>query len=101
MEPLKKIKVLHNPELDRFFPESFPTRVTIGTDDGKSYSKEVRYPKGDPENPLSEAEVVEKFERAVAASGLSDTRRKQILESILGLDGTDDVKSFTALLSGL
>jgi 2-methylcitrate dehydratase PrpD len=99
-ELLKKIKVLHNHELDRFFPESVPTRVTIGTNDGKIYSKEVRYPKGDPENPLSEAEV-EKFERAVAASGLSETRRKQILESILGLEGTEDVKGFTALLSGL
>jgi 2-methylcitrate dehydratase PrpD len=100
-ELLKKITVLHNPELDRFFPESFPTRITIGTKSGKSYSKEVRYPKGDPENPLIETEVVEKFGRAVAKSGLSNARQKEILEAILGLEEAGDVKRFSGLLSGL
>jgi 2-methylcitrate dehydratase len=91
---------MHNPELDRFFPESFPTRVTIAMEDGRSYSKEVRYPKGDPENPLREDEVVQKFGRAVAASGLSDARKKQIVESVFSLEKAANVRDVAALLSG-
>jgi 2-methylcitrate dehydratase PrpD len=97
---LKKITVRHNPELDHFFPESFPTRITIMMDDGKSYTKEVRYPKGDPQNPLSETEVIQKFGRAVAASGLSDGRSKEIVESVFTMEKAASVRDFAALLSG-
>ncbi len=99
-ELLKKITVRHNPELDRFFPESFPTRVTIAMEDGRSYSKEVRYPKGDPQNPLRKDEVVQKFSRAVAASGLSDARKKQIVETVFGLEKAANVRDIAPLLSG-
>ncbi len=99
-ELLKKITVRHNSELDRFFPESFPTRITIAMEDGRSYAKEVRHPKGDPENPLSEDEVVQKFRRAAAASGLTNARMNQIVESVFNLERVADVRGFVALLSG-
>lgn len=96
---IRKVTVRHDPELDRFFPESFPTRITIEMEDGKSYTEEVRYPKGDPENPLSRDELVQKFKRATATSGLSEKRKQEIVESIFGIEKTADVRDFTALLS--
>lgn len=96
-ELLEKITVRHDPDLDKHFPESFPTRITIAMEDGQAYAKEVRYPKGDPENPLSEGEVVQKFGRA--AFCLSDDRKKEIIGSIFRLEESASARDFTALLS--
>lgn len=98
-ELLEKITIRHNPELDKFFPESFPTRIAIAMEDGKSYTKEVHYPKGDPENPLSGDEVVQKFGRAALC--LTDAGKKQIIESIFKLEESASARDFTALLSAL
>ena len=96
---MKKIRVQHNPELDKYFPESFPTRITITMEGGNRYAKEVRYPKGDPENPLTKEEVIQKFQRAVSGSELRETNKEQIIASILDLEKVADVRDFVALLS--
>jgi 2-methylcitrate dehydratase PrpD len=96
---MKKIRVRHNPELDKYFPESFPTRIAITMEGGKRYAKEVRYPKGDPQNPLTKDEVVQKFQRAVSESDLSETAKERMIASIFDLEKTANVRDFGALLS--
>lgn len=94
---LKKISIKHTPELDRFFPESFPTRLTITMEDGREFSKEIRYPKGDLENPLSWEEMLDKFNNC-ASPFLDDGRRQQVIETVRGIEKIKDVSSFTGLL---
>jgi 2-methylcitrate dehydratase PrpD len=43
------------------YPEQWPAEVTIETDSG-TYSRRTEYAKGEPENPLSWDELVEKYE---------------------------------------
>jgi 2-methylcitrate dehydratase PrpD len=95
---LKKVRVRYTPALDEFFPESFPTRVTIGVEDGRSFTKEVRYPKGDPENPLTQDQMVQKFGRAVASVNMDSSRKEQIIETVFNLEKTENVRDFSALL---
>lgn len=50
-----------DPFIDRLYPAQWPARVTVHYADGTAVTKETFYPKGDPENPASEQELMEKF----------------------------------------
>ena len=98
LDCMKKITVKHSPELDRFFPESFPTKITITTEDEKTYAREVRYPKGDPENPLSWDEILRKFNRCMTGSRIQPEDRNRLTGHIRNLENTEDIKELTAML---
>lgn len=61
----RKIMVNSNAELSRIFPEKQSAVVTIRTTDG-SYSERVDFPKGEPENPLSDKEFRSRYEALMA-----------------------------------
>lgn len=98
LECLNKVTVKHSTELDRFFPESFPTRVTITTEEGKEYTVKVRYPKGDPENPLSWNEILQKFHRCTVNSDMQTEVNNKLIESVTHLENMEDIRDLTALL---
>jgi len=52
-----------NPELTRLYPHKWPSRVEIELANGKRYRGYCEYPKGDPENPFSEKELIDKFNK--------------------------------------
>jgi 2-methylcitrate dehydratase len=58
---MDKVKVVANDEFEALFPKFQPSRVTIMTNDGKEYSTRVDVPKGDPRDPMTEAEIAVKF----------------------------------------
>lgn len=98
-EFIKKINVKHSSDLDKFFPESFPAKVTVITNDGKNFIKEVRYPKGDPQNPLTWEEILQKFKVSIPSSILNNNKKKQLIEIIQKFEEIKDIKEFTRLLS--
>jgi 2-methylcitrate dehydratase PrpD len=51
-------------------PDAFGGGVTVRTTDGRSYTAELRYQRGGVENPMSDAEILDKF-RANAALALA------------------------------
>jgi 2-methylcitrate dehydratase PrpD len=55
--------------------------VTISLANGETHEKFIRYPKGDPENPLSWEEMAAKF-RALAGRVLPPERCERIIEAI-------------------
>ena len=73
----RKIKVNANEELSSIFPEKQSAIVTIETTDG-SYTERVDYPKGEPENPLSEEEFRSRYEALMAFGNVS----KEVYTSI-------------------
>jgi 2-methylcitrate dehydratase PrpD len=60
-ELMHKVALIKDPSIEETFPREWPARVTIELSHGPSYEKFVRYPKGDPENPLSWDELGAKF----------------------------------------
>ena len=50
--------------------------------DGRVFTHQVDYPKGEPENPLSDNEVEEKFISLAMSSGLTMERCNDILHTI-------------------
>src|SRR5581483_9831791 len=69
---LKKVEVVADPEIEKVFPALQRVIVNLMTIDGSNYSKQLDYPKGDPRNPLTDAEIEEKF--AALAEGVLSSK---------------------------
>jgi 2-methylcitrate dehydratase PrpD len=57
----KKITVIASEELNALVPEKRPAIVEINTQDNSKYTQRIELAKGEPENPLSEDELLDKF----------------------------------------
>ena len=95
---LDKVEVVADPEIEALFPELQRVIVKIVTTDGREFSKQIDYPKGDPRNPLTDQEVEEKFD-ALAEPVLSADRRNQIKETIWKLDKLSSITELMDLLN--
>ncbi len=84
-EQLRKIEIVADPEIEKVFPKLQRVIVTVKTTDGREFTKQLDYPKGDPRNPLTDREIEEKFD-ALAAPVLSDERRRRVKEAVWKLE---------------
>jgi 2-methylcitrate dehydratase len=94
---LRKVEVVAAPEIERVFPALQRVAVTITTTDGKAFSKQLDYPKGDPRNPLSDLEVEEKF-AALADGVIGRTRQQRVRDAIWNLEKSGSVAQLMELL---
>ncbi len=78
---MDKVVLTKDARLETTFPREWPAHVAIEIADGRLYEKSVRYPKGDPENPLTWDEMAAKF-RSLAGSVLAADRCDFIIEQI-------------------
>lgn len=90
---LPKIKVVAEPEFEKLFPRLKTSEVTITTTDGKSHTLRVDYPKGDYRDPMSEEELLDKFDSMVLAK-VGKERRDRMVELIMNLEKVDNMKDF-------
>ncbi|MGM9614327.1 MAG: MmgE/PrpD family protein [Oscillospiraceae bacterium] len=56
----QKVKILENSEFTKESPAKRIAKMTVFCTDGRAISHQVDYAKGDPENPMSREEIVEK-----------------------------------------
>jgi 2-methylcitrate dehydratase len=92
---LKKVKVIADPEIEAVFPALQRVRVVIRTTDGRELEKQLDYPKGDPRNPLTDAEITGKFKALAAGiAGPGDVERMQA--AINRTETYDDVRELMA-----
>lgn len=96
---LKKITIQHTPDLEKYLPNTFTARITVNMEDGKIYSKEVIYAKGDPQNPLSWEEILQKFNILVPPSIVNKAKKQKMIDTLQHLEELNDIKEFTKLLS--
>lgn len=94
---MERIEIRSDPQLSLQYPVKWPARVEIITRDRKRLKGSSDYPKGDPENPLGERDVIEKF-RDLTRGLISDSSGEAIVERVMGLEDVDDVSH---LLEGL
>ncbi len=96
-ELMKRIRCVRAPELDRYFPQKWPAAVTITLKDGRQLSTGLEHPKGDPENPLSWDELIEKF-IALASAVLPMNQCREIVTMVRGFDDENEVSNLFELL---
>jgi 2-methylcitrate dehydratase PrpD len=96
---MKLVECVVDPELDRTFPKQWCATAEILTKDGKTYSTKVEYCKGDPENPLSWEEVIEKF-HDLSHRLFTKQRRQKIVDQVRHLEKIKDLRKWSLILLG-
>ncbi len=94
---LPKIKVVAAPEIDALFPRIKRAVVTITTNAGQHFSRQEDHAKGQPERPLSDDELVDKF-RANASGVMTDAQIDRIVETTMALETLDAIEPYMNLL---
>jgi 2-methylcitrate dehydratase len=94
---LKKVEVVADPEIEKVFPALQRVIVNITTIEGRTFTKQLDYPKGDPRNPLTDQEVEEKF-AALAEGVLSNGAQQKLKAAIWNLDKIGSVSKLMALM---
>ena len=86
-----------NPEFEAVYPTNYPARVTVTMEDGSTYVGEVEYPKGDPENPATKEEVVNKFFNN-AANTIGSVKARRIVELVDRIDTLETIDELIACM---
>jgi 2-methylcitrate dehydratase PrpD len=66
---------------------------------GQTFSEDIAAPKGTVENPLTEAELLDKFRNNASFSTLSANKVEAIIERVADLEKLEDVTDLTRLLT--
>ena len=77
---------------------AFPGGARIRLKDGRTIERTLLYQRGDPENPMGTAEVVDKF-RTNASLALPQSEVERIESAVMGLEGEADL-GFLGALAG-
>jgi 2-methylcitrate dehydratase PrpD len=94
---MRQVECVVDPDLDKTFPKQWCATAEIFTKDGKRYFTKIEYPKGDPENPLSWDEVIEKF-NDLSSRSLTKERRLKIVDQVRKLEEIRDLQRWSSLL---
>ena len=85
-----KVKVSVSEEANRRVPEAMLCDLEVVTNSGDRYSSQVAYHKGHYRNPLTDAEVEDKF-RSLASEHLSPDRVDDLLQCLWRIDEAPDL----------
>jgi len=78
----RKVMVTESEELSALVPMKRASILHLTLRDGTKLSYRVDYPKGEPENPLTDEEIEEKFVSLVTASGFTKEKCLDIIHTI-------------------
>jgi 2-methylcitrate dehydratase PrpD len=95
---IPKVTVTQDLELYQRVKNSMPGRVTVRTKDGREFTDEVLYPRGNPSNPLSEAEFKHKF-MEMAERVLGGDQAEELYARAIGLTDIADVSELAPLFA--
>lgn len=94
---MKKTRVVRTPQFVDRYPETMPTTITVRTQPGRSYTKQVDIPLGHPFHAMSDREVEDKFRRLVHGR-LNRPRIARLLDTVWTFDQAKDLSRLTSLL---
>lgn len=84
----RKVCVYADDELTMLFPKITTAIVTLKTTLGECYTERVDYPKGEPENPLTEEEFNARFIELAVFGGKTKEVANAIIYSVKTMDGS-------------
>ena len=85
----KKVVVKTNSSLDKMYPQAWPSKVTITTNNGEEISEQVNYPSGDPESNVTKIQIFQKF--LSMANLLIEGNGQLIIDKIFDEELTPDI----------
>ncbi len=97
-EVIDKIKGVASVEFENMFPAKQPSKVVIKTKDGREFSEYLEYPKGDPREPMSMADLEAKF-NALSSELLNTDRQKTTQNTIFACESMSAIDFMKALIA--
>lgn len=79
----KKVIVNEDTEMSAFFPEKTIASVVITARDGRRFEGRSELPKGEPENPLTPEEIIDKFSRLAVYGGKTKLQAEEIADAVI------------------
>lgn len=92
----KKVTVVDDEELTAIFPEITTAILSLKTIDGRDFEYRVDYPKGEPENPLTDTEFYNRFCELVCYGGRTAENARNIFDFVQ--NGSSDWDALFALV---
>lgn len=86
----ERVTVEADDAMSRVFPQEWPAHVQVALRDGRSFERLVPYPKGEPEAPMTESEIREKF-HDLATVAVAEAAVKPIIQAVQDLDRSPGV----------
>jgi 2-methylcitrate dehydratase PrpD len=95
----RKVTVITDPEMDKvyFEKDEVSARVEVITQTGETYTQFVDIPKGDPRNPLTKAQVEDKF-KTQASYVLNEEDILKSIEMIYNFENLDNISELMTIL---
>jgi 2-methylcitrate dehydratase PrpD len=94
---MKRVHCVRDESIEKDFPRKWPASVAIVTKDGRTCRCRLDHPKGDPENPLTWAEIIAKF-NSLAGEVVDSQRCEAIVARVRAIEACPSVRE---LLVGL
>ena len=96
MALVQKISVTADPLFSSNFPEKQSALLELTTADGRTLTKQVDFPKGEPENPLNKEEFFERYLGLMEYAGMNDGAAEAVFH--MATEGNDSVRSMMRFL---
>lgn len=83
---MSKVTVIGDKSISEQVPQMRPAIVEIITNDGKHYSERIDHPKGEPENPLTDQDLEDKFMSLAQYAGKNESECRRISECVWDIE---------------
>ncbi|GAB3057464.1 MmgE/PrpD family protein [Salinicoccus sesuvii] len=87
---MSKVRIYVDPSKNNTYPNQWGAIAKVTLKNGKHIELDTDYPKGDPEQPVTKDELLEKFMQL--SQKLDQSERENISEKILSLEKVEDLK---------
>ena len=88
-ELMKRVELIADPEIDREYPSKWGATIEVELENGEVICKKTDFPKGDPENPVSEKELLEKFKSLSKSWSIED--REKFVKNISSIEELETI----------
>ena len=91
-----KVRVVEDDDLSAAYPNHYGARVTLIGQDGSKTSALARDAWGDPENPLSDDDLIAKAMTLMDHAGMTERPARALSEAVLGLTNAESLNNLIA-----
>ena len=94
----ERTRVVGDDEMERFYPDRYPSIVELTTADGRAVSRRVDWPRGYPQNPVTPAEIEAKF-MDLATTAVPEPPARRLVELVADLERAERIDEIADLLA--
>ncbi|HMF14963.1 MAG TPA: MmgE/PrpD family protein [Gemmataceae bacterium] len=98
LELVAKVKIHRDAALSARYPAGIPNRLTVALTDGRRLVREVEFPRGHARNPMTDAEVEQKF-RALVVPRYGEKRANDILAKCWTLEELQSIRELLEMFA--